>query len=146
MRPKSIILFERLFLIFIVLTAVSAYLSYGQTLAQIEANTDFKALGWGGAAVTITAILYVVFLLLLYYLIARRASVIAKWILVLVTVLSMTTLPGAIAVQSGVPLILAVLTNLSALAAIILLFFPDARAWLGSTPEPRLGDADADAE
>jgi len=144
MRPKSIILFERLFLISIMLTAVSAYLSYGQTLAQIETNADFKALGWGGAAVTITSILYVGLLLLLYYLTAHRASVIAKWILVLVTVLSMTTLPGAIAVQSGVPLILAVLTNLSALAAIILLFLPDARAWLGSKPEP--GPKDVDAE
>jgi heme A synthase len=144
MRPKSIILFERLFLISIILTAISAYLSFGQTLAQIETNADFKALGWDSSAVIITAILYVAFLLLLYYLIAYRASVIAKWILVLVTVLSMTTLPSAIAVQSGVPLILAVMTNLSALAAIILLFFSDARAWLGSKPEFQPRDADAE--
>lgn len=142
MRPKSIILFERLFLASILLTAISAFLSFDQTLAQMEVNADFRGLGWGAAALTTAAIGYVIVLLLLNYFIAHRASVIAKWVLVLLTVLSMTTLPGAFALQSGLPLILAVLTNLCALAAIIMLFMTDARNWLGSKPDA--GPADAE--
>lgn len=134
MRPQSIILFERLFLVSIALTAIGAYLSFDQMLAQMAADADFRALGWGGAALAITAALFIVFLLVLDYLIAHRASGLARWVLVLVTALNMTTLPGAFAVQSGLPLMLAAGTNLLGLGAIIVLFFPDARAWLGSSP------------
>lgn len=132
MRPKSIILFERLFLASILLTAISAFLSFDQTLAQLETDPAFRALGWGSAGLTTAAIGYVIVLLLLDYLIAHRASIVAKWVLVLLTVLSMTTLPEAFAVQFGPPLILAVLTNLCTLAAVIMLFMTDARNWLGS--------------
>lgn len=135
MRPKSIILFERLFLASIALTLLSAFLSFDQTLAQMQADPALAALGWGSGALIVTAVCYAAFLLLLDYFIAHRASTIGKWILVLITIFSLTTLIGAFSVQSGVPLALAVLTNVLALAAVITLFFTDARAWLGAKPD-----------
>lgn len=146
MRPNSIVYFERIFLISILLTAIGAFLSFDQTLAQMQANADFNRLGWGASVLVATAVSYVILLLLLDYFIAHRASKIAKWILVLLTVMSFTTLPGAFAVQSGLPLIIAVLTNLLAIAAIVLLFTPSARKWLNSAPSGGPEPANSDAE
>lgn len=140
MRPKSIILFERLFLVSILLNALAAFLGFQDTLAQMEQDAAMVSLGWGASILMITAVVYVLVLLLLYYLIARRANTVAKWILVVIVLLGLSALPGAIAVQSGIELGVAVAANLLAAAAAVCLFLPDARKWLGSKPHSHEGE------
>ncbi len=139
MRPGSIILFERLFLASIALTALDAILSFDNSVARMERDTAMAALGWGAGALAITAVIYVLALLALGYFIARRASNSAKWVLTLIVLLGLTALPRAFAVQSGAELAIVAAANLLALAAVACLFLPDTRKWLGSQPHERDG-------
>ena len=134
MRPKSIILFERLFLVSVALTALDAFLSFDDTLAQMKRDPAMVSLGWGAGTLTITAVLYVLVLLALYYFIARRASNLAKWVLTVIVLLGLSALPRSFALQSGAELVIVVAGSLLALAAVVFLFLPDARNWLGSKP------------
>ena len=134
MRPKSIIMFERLFLASILLTALDAFSGFDETLARMEQDAAMVSLGWGASVLVITAVLYIAALLALVYFISRRASNIAKWILALITLLGLSALPRAFALQSGTELAVVVVAGLLGLAGVVFLFFPDAREWLGSKP------------
>ena len=57
MRPKSIILFERVFLASILFTAIDAYLSFDDTLAQMQRDSAVVALGWGAGVLMVAAVL-----------------------------------------------------------------------------------------
>ncbi len=76
--------------------------------------------------------------LLLWFLIARRASNIAKWILTALTALGLLWLPGTLAnarAMGALELLLVLVITVLQLVAIWFLFRPDARAWLeGKAP------------
>ena len=82
MRPKSIILFERLYLASIAVTAINTWLTYDRTLGQMERDPTLGALGWGAGMFMAVLAVSLLVSLLLYYLVAYRANVIAKWVLV----------------------------------------------------------------
>ena len=119
MRPASIIWFERLFLLGLALGLVNGMIQFDTALAQIESDPKLAQLGWGtGFVVTVMAISLLI-PLLLWFLIARRASNIAKWVLVIFTVPGLFFLPSS--------------------AAISFLFKRDAREWLSPTAEEEDG-------
>ena len=141
MRPTSIKLFEILFLAGMLMSIASTWLGWDAVTSQARAQAD-------GAQVSdtfflvFTAIAYAV-PLILWYLVARRASNIAKWILTIFFVaqaafmlisLSRGAMPASLVDYLGLAVFVLVAV------AIAMLFRADARAWLaGDEPDDAAG-------
>ena len=131
-RPQSIVTFERCYLGALVIGAVNAAISwsYYQSLVTVQQS---QAMIGTWYMPTITAIGFII-PLILWYFAARRASVVAKWIIVIFFALGCIALLLGLATASyGVNL-----RSLLSIAALVLnavsvwhLFRPDAKAWFG---------------
>jgi hypothetical protein len=88
----------------------------------------------GSGVVFASIALGIAITLLLWYLVARRASSIAKWIVVLLFLFSLLTSlgvgSGGISASEAVSLVALLLQA----AAVYFLFRPDAKAWFAGTP------------
>lgn len=132
MRPPSILYFERLSILSILVGIALAILAWDGDVAAT------RAMGLDGIVVPIVQGLSLAFLLLLIFLISRKRSVIAKWILVLLFV------GGAAMIAPQLPSTLDQgligLLQLSQLAvfaaAIYFLFTREARDWFGGKAAP----------
>lgn len=130
MRPQSIVNFERLYLGALALGIVNTILSWNDTMAQVKQQPNAEILG--PDFVYIVTGLSILIPLILWYFIARKASVVAKWILV---VLFLLGLAGTFMMISGgtypkgLSGILGGVTTLLQAGAIWMLFKPDAKAW-----------------
>ncbi|HEX8443230.1 MAG TPA: hypothetical protein VF631_06260 [Allosphingosinicella sp.] len=137
MRPKSIVLFERLVLLSILLGIINTVLIWDQLNSQV-AQAGMGA----GTVLGIQAVTIALFLLLIWF-ISRKGSPVAKWIYVVLggiglisslvgigQAFEMGTISGAISIVS---ILLTLLT-------IWLLFRPDAKAWFAdgrsASPDP----------
>ena len=125
MRPKSISRFEALALISVVLAAVAAFMTSGGAIPGAEGRGDGASL-----AIAATVISTVVGLVLIL-LTSRKASNVAKWILVLLVAASAAmTLPQLDGVGSaGTAGALSVASVVLQVVAIFFLFTAEARAW-----------------
>lgn len=143
MRPKSIVNFERVVLLGILVGIVNSFLSWDKMLAmaQAQAAAQGGAMKIGpGFLVGVQAVFIVIYLLLVW-LIARKGSPVAKWIYVVLAVLSLIAAIfglGKMAAYGTVSLVLAIAQHLLTLAALWFLFQPDAKAWFaeGRTADP----------
>lgn len=134
-QPQSIQNFSRLFLISLAIGIANAVLSWGKTNEMLAA--DPTTAGFGGGFIIGVVVFGMGIPLLLWYFIAKRASNVAKWILVILTVLGLLVLPGTFTQASAmgpVWLALSLMTTILQLAAIYYLFRADAVAWLKGTP------------
>ncbi len=132
MRPASITMFDRLFLGALAVGFVNFILNYESVLEQVEAEPGLAVIG-GMPFLIGTLIIGNAINLLLWFLIARRASNVAKWILVVLTgfsLLSLFSLPEVGALQAVITLVILALQ----LAAIYFLFRADAKAWFKHGP------------
>lgn len=130
MRPQSIVMFERLFLASLVLSVLSFLMDYGTMTEMMQNDAAARQLGLGtGFMVTVAVVGYALYLLL-WYLIARRASNLAKWILVVFVALGVITLLGTLSSTWTVSKIIGLAVYALEIAAIVHLFRPDAKAWL----------------
>ena len=130
MRPKSIVMFERLFLASLVLGLLNFLLSYQDAAALVANDTGAQKLGLGGGfLIGITAVSTVVYLLL-WFLVARMASNIAKWVLVVFVGLGVLAALPALAGAWSVALALSLVVYALEVLALVYLFRPDAKAWL----------------
>ncbi|MGN5374840.1 hypothetical protein [Sphingomonas hankookensis] len=133
MRPSSIVRFDRLYLASIAIGLIGNILEWPITMARLAENPDTAALGSGAAvAAGGMIVIGVAIALLLWFFIARRASVVAKWILVVFTAFSVGSLllgfsSGAVILDTG-GIVRIVAVALQA-AAVFFLFHPDAAAW-----------------
>jgi hypothetical protein len=141
MRPRSIILFERVYWLHIVAAAAWltwSFLRMGHAVPPggLEHPDRIRML-----AVGVTSIVSIGIELLLWYFIARRGSNLARWIFAIffgLAVLSMVALgirfaQGALSpVRLGVPL----LTMSLRIVSLWLLFRPDAAAWFRGRHSP----------
>jgi hypothetical protein len=139
-RPRSIRLFEALFLTSFLLTLVATALIWPALLDQAAAQAGAAKLSDGTLAVVAGVGVAVVsaIMLGLWYFVARRGSTIAKWVLALFTAYNLYSLVGS--VQAGAPFATAPgLISGAALmlqvVAVCLLFLPDTRAWFAAEPE-----------
>ena len=140
-RPPSIIAFERLYLasllLYIVVTAVfwSRTRETMLTMPQMQANPDMAgfvdAIMIGSFAVTVGVAL------LFWWLVARARSVAGKWLVVVTeaigavfAVFALLRLVQGVA-DSAVGSAVSLLVTGLAIAAAVMLFRPDARAWFG---------------
>ena len=129
MRPASIVNFERLYLGAILLGLVNFYLSWDESAAMLRAVPGMPAgNGLLYAAVGISLFLQ----LLLLYFIARRASVVAKWVLIVWIGIGLVGLVGNLGAGTTLGTLstaMTIVTTLLQLAAIWMLFRPDTKAW-----------------
>lgn len=138
MRPKSIVIFDWLFLASLILSMINSALTYSAMTAQFRTDPALAPVASAGGPFLIVSIAVGLGIsLLLWFLISRRASNGAKWILVAFTafgVLSVVRNLQEPIFGSGVT---AAMVGLSVLqvATVFFLFRPDAAAWLeGKAP------------
>jgi hypothetical protein len=132
MRPPSIIMFERAYLASIALTLLNALLNWD---AMVEPLSDptLQAAGMGPNFVLISLVVGTAIALLLWYFIARRGSTVAKWIYLVLLVLSLLGMVINLlnpAMPKDVVMIVTLIGVLLQLYGGWLLFQPDAKAWL----------------
>ena len=133
MRPASIVNFERAVLLMIVFGLAGALLRWDESVAYVAQQ------GYGeGLLIAIQAISFGL-LLLLMWLIARRRSVIAKWIYVVLGVAGIALSVPSLGDTLGGPLpllLLQVAQWVLTIVSIWLLFRPDAREWFAHDEAP----------
>lgn len=141
MRPSSIITFERAYLFSLFIGLIESLFTWGAGIERLEASPEFRSIARPFMIVVLVAGFGIG--VLLWYLVARRASTITKWFLVVLTVIGVAATLIELS-TGGVPLDATLVVSLVATAltifAVIQLFRPDAIAWL------RAGGRVTDAE
>jgi hypothetical protein len=135
MRPSTIVNFEWLSLLAVLLGVATTVLTWDSLIASVRS----KVLGSGlEPAVAILAIIYIALLVMLILLTSRRASNVAKWLLVLIIALELVASAPRIPAMLGAGLLGWVETAqmLIQLAAVVMLFLPASRAWFKSGGAP----------
>ena len=145
MRPKSIEMFEKVYLGAIAIGLVNTVISWSQVSA-ILADPRMRAVGMGSGTLVFGVVVGMLIPLLLWYFIARRASNVAKWIYVVLTALGLFGYLSSLAnplVPKGLITVLGLVTVGLEVYAAWLLFRPDAAAWLESKGADGPGDPTA---
>jgi hypothetical protein len=131
MRPQSIEMFEKVYLGALAVSLLSVAISWNQTVLEFEARVP------GSGPVLAAGAMAVGFAisLLLWWLIARRASNVAKWILVVLTAIGLFGFLSSLfmaTVPKDLNFAMSAAANLLSVYAVWLLFRADAAAWLES--------------
>lgn len=129
MRPNSIIMFERLFLASLALGLIGFAISYEEATAMVANDPAAMQLGLGSEFLIGATLFGYAIYLLLWFLIARKASNVAKWILVVFTVLGVLAALPSLGGPWGLANLLALAVYVLGVAAVVYLFRQDARAW-----------------
>lgn len=130
MRPTSIVLFERIYLTAVLLSIAGFIFDWEESMETLASEPMLAE--FGAAYLLLELAISIAIGLLLWYFIARRASNVARWILVVLTALGTVVL--AVPIAAGeYPLDLSGVTGLVVTAlsivAIALLFRSDASRW-----------------
>lgn len=131
MRPTSIIWFERLFLLSLAIALANAVLSYEAAVAMVQADPVMGELGWGDGFVIAVIAISLAIPLILALLIARRASSLAKWVLVGLVALGLLFISFDTETILSLANVGTAATTILQIAAVALLFRKDAVEWLG---------------
>ena len=147
-RPASIIRFEQLYLASFALWAINALANWSTARATLVNNPQIGAnpgmAGMVGGMLGVGAVIVAGVSLLLWWLVARKASVVGKWLVVVTEGLGVLfALFGLLALVSGrAPSALLAISGLVAtalaVAAAVMLFRPDADAWLSDGRSPNV--------
>ena len=135
MRPYSIIQFDRFFLSSMGLGIINVALSFQDNLARLEADPTTAQMGLGSGFLVLTTSLGFAIPLLLWYFVSRRASNVAKWILIGLTALGVLTIIPSLQQLAQVGTFTVVATLLITalqIIALTFLFRGDAKTWLAS--------------
>lgn len=135
MRPRAIQLFDRLYLASIALSVIATIIGWDSLVAQaqsVEGAEQMAAMVTGGVA----AVVYVIELLL-WYLVARRGSVVAKWLVIVLFALNLWGVLDTVswAMQGSLAAVLTLASIVVQAVAIAMLFRPDARDWFAGRDE-----------
>ncbi len=139
MRPQSIINFERLYLGSMVLGLIATAINWSAIQAQVTATPGAALLpSWFLPASLVAG--YAINLLL-WYFIARRGAVVAKWILVIFFGIGLLYLPGIVSGKlPAMQLVPALINTALQAAAVWMLFRPDTKPWFAGERNQDLGD------
>jgi hypothetical protein len=129
-RPKSIIYFERAYFSAMALGFVDDAVTWNESIESIEATPGFNQIAVEYLIGSIT--FFALINLLLWFFVARRANVVAKWFVVAFAAFNILGL-GALVIAGD---IVANLDEIPLMAAVVLsllgawfLFRPDANLW-----------------
>jgi hypothetical protein len=131
-RPQSIVTFERCYLGAIALGLANNAFNWSNMQEQMAATPNSELLPDWFLPATIGVGLVIT--LLLWYFVARRGSVVAKWILVVFFAIGLLGLPAIITgMSTGLITPLMAIVGLATLAlnavAVFMLFRPDTKPW-----------------
>jgi hypothetical protein len=129
MRPPSILMFERLFLASLAVSAASIIIGFDATVDQLANEPGTAALGIGGGLLAGIVAFGFAISLLLWFLIAHKASNIAKWILIVLAALGLVSLPAMLTGRWDTVTLLGLGSYALEIAALVYLFRNDAAAW-----------------
>lgn len=136
MRPKSIVIFDWLFLSALVLSLINGVLSYSAIGLRFQSDPALAPMkSFAGPFLLVSMVFGLAISLLLWFFISRRASDVAKWVLVAFTAFGILGVVQNLRQPTFGTTILAATVALTALqvAAVFFLFRPDARAWFEGT-------------
>ena len=139
MRPQSIELFEKVYLGALAISLISVALTWSETVREFDARVPGSGAALAAGAMAIGFAIS----LLLWWLIARRASNPAKWVLVVLTAIGLFGFLSSLfmaTVPKDLNFAVSTVTNLLSVYAAWLLFRPDAVAWLESKGADGPGD------
>ena len=143
MRPKSIIRFDQAYLSAVVVGLLNTALTFEKTTAELAREPSSAQIGLGTGFLLAMLGFSFGMTLLLWFLVSRRASNVAKWILVVLTtagmLMAMTSLANWAALSES-ELALMLLGAALELVALYFLFQRDAREWFAS--KGRVGTVD----
>jgi hypothetical protein len=143
MRPQSIVLFEKVYLAAIVLGVINTVMSWS-LVTQAASDPALQKTGVASGLLVGALIIGILIPLLLWYFIARRASNVAKWIYVVLLAFGVLGFLRGLSVPNapgGLTLVIGALSLALQVWAGVLLFKPDATAWL----ESKSADAPVDS-
>jgi hypothetical protein len=129
-RPRSIVWFEYAYLLALVLSILTAYLNWDQTIAQVDATPGYE--GRGLALAIWSVAFWIPVNLLLWYLAAHRRSAAGKWMiagLAVVNAFDFMTLSLTGNIRSDIPGLLGVAVYFASFVALWFLFRPDSNRW-----------------
>lgn len=130
MRPASIVMFDRLFLGSLAVSAAGVVLSWDEMTAQLANEPGVAEIGLGSGFIAGAVAVGFAISLLLWFLVSHKASNVAKWILVVLAVLSLISLPSMLGGPWDLTAILGLASYVLEIAALGFLFREDAKAWL----------------
>lgn len=134
MRPTSITTFERFYLGALVVGLINNVLNWSQATAVLN-DPSVQAAGLGTGFLVSTMVIGLAIPLLLWYFITRRASNIAKWILVVLFAFGLIGVLmsfSAMMAMGTLPMVLGLIALALQAYAVFMLFKPDAVAWLNA--------------
>lgn len=141
MRPRSILLFERLYWVGIAISIVSAVWSYfniTRLMPMLPPGAPAGVAAMVPVMVAGSAAVGILIKLLLWYFAARRASNGARWILVILFALALIGIVRSLFASAvrlaGPSIMMAVVVVVLEGACVWLLFRPDADLWFRGRP------------
>jgi len=132
MRPESIRWFDLTYLGSVALSAVDFVLERDALTAQLTAQFGESGLTLGAGIVTGTFVAWMAFLVLLWFLVARKRMAGAKWVIVLLVAIGLYALPTLFTGTLTPERVVSVLSLVLSLVAVYCLFRPDAKAWFAA--------------
>jgi hypothetical protein len=130
MRPQSIIRFDQFYLGALALGIVNFALGYDAALAQMEADPAAAELGMAGPGFMFGVFGFSMAIsLLLWWLTSRRASNGARWVLAVLGVIGVISIPFSLGQMALHQQVVTVIVTLVQIGALWFLFRPDANAW-----------------
>lgn len=133
-KPPSIARFEQFYWGSLVIGWINSALNWKTSQAALDANPLLANARWFLPAMTLVGVLIAV---ALWFFIARKASVVAKWIQVVFAafgafgILSAVYLIATGKAPSVLAVVIGVAANILYIAAATMLFRPDAKEWFG---------------
>jgi hypothetical protein len=122
-------MFDWLFLGSLAVSAAGVVISWQPMMAQLAAQPGVAELGIGSGFLAGAIAVAFAISLLLWFLVSRKASNVAKWILIELAAVSLISVPGMLAGPRNLSTILGLISYVLEIAALGFLFRPDARAW-----------------
>lgn len=133
MRPQSIIRFEQLYLGSLALGILNYFLSYDSMIEQLEADPAIAQMGFASLGFVLgTAVFSYAISLILWYFIARRANNVLRWVLLILTVFGLISLPTSLGTLPVVSMVLTLILTAMQLVALFFLWRPDANEWFAN--------------
>ena len=136
MRPNSIVNFERIVIVSIVLGIINSWMT-SEKMRELMAGKPQMS---QSTTLTIQVIMILIYLVLIYF-ISRKGSPVAKWIYVVLCVLGLVAGVFALPLMAQlgtVSLVVAIVQYALSIASLWMLFRPDSKAWFseGRTADP----------
>lgn len=133
-KPPSIVRFEQFYWASVIVGLINAVVNWHTSRVMLESNPLMARAAW---FLPVTQALGLAIAVLLWFFIARRPSAVAKWVVVVFAafgglgVVSVVFLLAIGRVGVGSQVVLGTLANILYIAAAVMLFKPDAKAWFG---------------